>query len=79
VRTMPTFEEGCESGRIGTPGERVWGNSPWVRIPLPPPAAPPPAPWGRDTEPMADMRPDQTRSFLTEGTRVAKLVTVTAD
>src|SRR5581483_6901594 len=28
--------EGCESGRIGTPGERVWGNSPWVRIPLPP-------------------------------------------
>ncbi len=28
--------EGCESGRIGTPGERVWGNPPWVRIPLPP-------------------------------------------
>ena len=37
-RIIPTFEEGCESGRIGTPGERVWGNSPWVRIPLPPPA-----------------------------------------
>jgi hypothetical protein len=30
--------EGCESGRIGTLGKRVWGNSPWVRIPLPPPA-----------------------------------------
>jgi hypothetical protein len=29
--------EGCESGRIGTLGKRVWGNSPWVRIPLPPP------------------------------------------
>src|SRR5436305_9063846 len=29
--------EGCESGRIGTPGERVWGNPPWVQIPLPPP------------------------------------------
>ena len=28
--------EGCESGRIGTLGKRVWGNSPWVRIPLPP-------------------------------------------
>src|SRR4029450_8342692 len=25
-----------ESGRIGTLGKRVWGNSPWVRIPLPP-------------------------------------------
>ena len=31
--------EGCESGRIGTLGKRVWGNSPWVRIPLPPPLA----------------------------------------
>ena len=31
--------EGCESGRIGTLGKRVWGNSPWVRIPLPPPVA----------------------------------------
>src|SRR5262249_24085207 len=29
-------QEGCESGRIGTLGKRVWGNSPWVRIPLPP-------------------------------------------
>src|SRR5262249_16268963 len=28
--------EGCESGRIGTLGKRVWGNPPWVRIPLPP-------------------------------------------
>ena len=28
--------EGCESGRIGTLGKRVWGDSPWVRIPLPP-------------------------------------------
>jgi hypothetical protein len=40
--------EGCESGRIGTLGKRVWGNSPWVRIPLPPPtrrcAHPPRAP-----------------------------------
>ena len=37
---MPTGTplEGCESGRIGTLGKRVWGNSPWVRIPLPPPA-----------------------------------------
>src|SRR3979411_2319485 len=25
--------EGCESGRIGTIGNRVWGNSPWVQIP----------------------------------------------
>ena len=32
----PTLE-GCESGRIGTLGKRVWGNPPWVRIPLPPP------------------------------------------
>ena len=30
------FQEGCESGRIGTLGKRVWGNPPWVRIPLPP-------------------------------------------
>jgi tRNA(adenine34) deaminase len=28
--------EGCESGRIGTLGKRVWGNPPWVRIPPPP-------------------------------------------
>src|SRR5690349_2368250 len=34
-----TTLEGCESGRIGTLGKRVWGNSPWVRIPLPPPSA----------------------------------------
>ena len=34
----PSLQEGCESGRIGTLGKRVWGNSPWVRIPLPPPA-----------------------------------------
>ncbi len=32
-----SFVEGCESGRIGTLGKRVWGNPPWVRIPLPPP------------------------------------------
>ncbi len=31
------IREGCESGRIGTLGKRVWGNPPWVRIPLPPP------------------------------------------
>ena len=29
-------QEGCESGRFGTLGKRVWGNSPWVRIPPPP-------------------------------------------
>ena len=34
--------EGCESGRIGTLGKRVWGNPPWVRIPLPPPSRPTP-------------------------------------
>ncbi len=34
-------QEGCESGRIGTLGKRVWGNPPWVRIPLPPPSGPP--------------------------------------
>src|SRR5262249_52775450 len=35
-RVPSTPLEGCESGRIGTLGKRVWGNSPWVRIPLPP-------------------------------------------
>ena len=30
--------EGCESGRIGTLGKRVWGNPPWVRIPPSPPS-----------------------------------------
>ncbi len=35
-RVASTPLEGCESGRIGTLGKRVWGNSPWVRIPLPP-------------------------------------------
>ena len=29
--------EACESGRIGTIGNRVWGNPPWVQIPPPPP------------------------------------------
>jgi hypothetical protein len=29
--------EECESGRIGTTGNRVWGNPPWVQIPPPPP------------------------------------------
>ena len=29
--------EGCESGRIGTIGNRVWGNPPWVQIPPSPP------------------------------------------
>src|SRR5690606_8973530 len=37
---QPAFPEGCESGRIGTLGKRVWGDSPWVRIPLPPPRQP---------------------------------------
>ena len=35
--TLAPTSEGCESGRIGTLGKRVWGNPPWVRIPLPPP------------------------------------------
>ena len=29
--------EECESGRIGTTGNRVLGNQPWVQIPPPPP------------------------------------------
>ena len=33
--------EECESGRIGTIGNRVKGNLPWVQIP-------PPPPWGLD-------------------------------
>ena len=33
----PGHPEACESGRIGTTGNRVWGNSPWVQIPPPPP------------------------------------------
>jgi hypothetical protein len=28
--------EECESGRIGTIGNRVLGNQPWVQIPPPP-------------------------------------------
>ncbi len=36
IGSISTSREGCESGRIGTPGERVRGNLPWVRIPLPP-------------------------------------------
>ena len=28
--------EECESGRIGTTGNRVLGNQPWVQIPPPP-------------------------------------------
>ncbi len=28
--------EECESGRIGTTGNRVSGNQPWVQIPPPP-------------------------------------------
>ncbi len=30
--------EGCQSGRLGTPGERVYLRVPWVRIPPPPPS-----------------------------------------
>ena len=32
-----TNQEECESGRIGTIGNRVKGNLPWVQIPPPPP------------------------------------------
>jgi PPOX class probable F420-dependent enzyme len=42
-------------------------------------SAPPRATRGRDTEPMADMRPDEVRAFLSEGTRTGKLATVSAD
>src|SRR5436305_12817791 len=35
--TVASRPEGCESGRIGTPGERVYLRAPWVQIPLPPP------------------------------------------
>src|SRR3954469_8135736 len=49
--------EGCESGRIGTLGKRVWGNPPWVRIPLPPR-------WALWTD---------VRSFAKQGRRVAEL------
>src|SRR6516165_1931097 len=31
--------EGCESGRIGWSRKPLWGNPPWVQIPLPPPRA----------------------------------------
>ena len=31
--------EGCESGRIGTIGNRVWRKSPWVQIPPSPPSS----------------------------------------
>ena len=34
------IEEECESGRIGTIGNRVKGNLPWVQIPPPPPLLP---------------------------------------
>src|SRR3990172_11762681 len=33
--------EGCQSGRSGTPGERLYLRVPWVRIPPPPPVSPP--------------------------------------
>src|SRR5207302_8260771 len=35
--TVASRPEGCESGRIGTPGVRVSRKGPWVQIPLPPP------------------------------------------
>jgi hypothetical protein len=38
VRMLRIREE-CESGRIGTIGNRVKGNLPWVQIPPPPPLA----------------------------------------
>ena len=53
---MARHPEACESGRIGTIGNRVWGDSPWVQIPPPPlmstDATPsgkaPPRPFGGD-------------------------------
>ena len=38
-RVSVGIEEECESGRIGTIGNRVKGNLPWVQIPPPPPSA----------------------------------------
>jgi tRNA(adenine34) deaminase len=35
-RAVCAHPEACESGRIGTIGNRVWGDSPWVQIPPPP-------------------------------------------
>ena len=37
---VPRRPEVCESGRIGTTGNRVWGDPPWVQIPPPPPWRP---------------------------------------
>ena len=42
--------------------------------PLPSTAAP-----DRNTDPVVNMEPDQVRTFLSHGTRTAKLATVTAD
>ena len=57
--------EGCESGRIGTLGKRVWGNPPWVRIPLPPLMTTTPPPTTR--RPMAMRRIAEARRALDHG------------
>src|SRR3978361_673442 len=56
----PHYEplEGCESGRIGTLGKRVWGNSPWVRIPPPP---------LMDNETAMDIALEEARAALMHG------------
>ena len=36
-RSVECPAEGCESGRIGWSRKPLWGNPPWVQIPLPPP------------------------------------------
>ena len=51
--------EACESGRIGTIGNRVWGNSPWVQIPPPPPLL---ARDGDDTKLVRMVTPASSRS-----------------
>src|SRR5262245_53137573 len=39
-RSVECPAEGCESGRIGWSRKPLWGNPPWVQIPLPPPMDP---------------------------------------
>src|SRR3989304_5648710 len=71
--------EGCQSGRSGTPGERVYLRVPWVRIPPPPPRGRgggppagvlgvffhPPAPPGAPARKPADARDPLLQLLLT--------------